>query len=100
MHFSFNILAAFLAVTTAVAVPAPETSVSKRASAIPQAWEIAPASFEKIPEPQALHDKPQTSKDASKRDTDSVRRISPKTNPRLMFYSSAWKLDNLPSTGS
>ncbi|KAH8590349.1 hypothetical protein B0O99DRAFT_691574 [Bisporella sp. PMI_857] len=72
MHFSIPSIYPFLALAPAVAVPAltAETTVSGRATTIPKAWKIAPAAFQKIPAPVALHTKPDLPQGKAEREAD------------------------------
>jgi hypothetical protein len=72
-----SLLAPSLAIAAAVAIPAPESDLAvltKRDAAI-QPWDLTPNTFDTIPEPVALHEKPKTAKDAAtagKREADAV----------------------------
>jgi hypothetical protein len=61
------LLAPLLAIAAVVAIPAPAsdlTALTGRDAAI-QAWDLTPDTFVTIPEPVALHEKPETAKDAA-----------------------------------
>jgi hypothetical protein len=82
-----SLLAPFLAIAAAVAIPAPESefTVLTRRDATIQAWELTPDTFDTIAEPVALHEKPKTAKDAAtvgKREADAV---CPSPNSKQLF---------------
>jgi hypothetical protein len=84
-----SLVAPLLATAAAVAIPASEAGLIGREATI-QAWEVSPTTFDIVPEPIALHEKPQNAKDAaaaSKREADVVCLPISKPKQQFSIYS-------------